>query len=294
MEVANMHKALGRGLESLLSVSSAPAVSTGGEAVVNLPVGVIKPNRYQSRVEFNEHKLKELAESIRLHGLAQPLIVTPSTVPGEYELIAGERRLRASRLAGLNDVPVIVRQADDKQRFHLSLIENLQREDLNPIEEGRAYARLSKEFDATQEDLARTLGKDRSVVANSMRLLNLPKDIQDAIVSGLISSGHGRILAGISDESKLKTLADKIIREKLTVRETEKIVADWKTVLNGVKKKVKRQDAELVSLSEDLQRRFGTKVRISGNPSKGKIEIHYFTLKDLERIASILRARKHQ
>jgi len=289
-----MHKALGRGLESLLSVSSAPAVVAGGEAIVNVPVGMIKPNRYQARVEFNEHKLKELAESIRLHGLAQPLIVTPSVVPGEYELIAGERRLRASKLAGLIEVPTIVRQADDKQRFHLSLIENLQREDLNPIEEGRAYARLSKEFDVTQEDLARALGKDRSVVANSMRLLNLPQDIQDAISGGLISSGHGRILAGISDEGKLKTLADKIIREKLSVRETEKIVSDWKTVLHGVKKKISKQDAELVTLSEDLQRRFGTKVRISGKPSKGKIEIHYFTLKDLERIVSILKAKKHK
>ena len=290
-----MHKALGRGLESLLSVSSAPPTEgRGGEAVLNVPVGLIKPNRYQARVEFNEHKLKELSESIRLHGLAQPLIVTPSVVPGEYELIAGERRLRATKLAGLNEVPVIVRQADDKQRFHLSLIENLQREDLNPIEEGRAYARLSKEFGATQEELAAALGKDRSVVANSMRLLNLPEDIQDAIACGLISSGHGRILAGISDEGKLKTLADKIVREKLTVREVEKIVADWKTVLHGAKKKLRKQDAELVELSEDLQRRFGTKVRITGKPSKGKIEIHYFSLKDLERIVGVLRAKKHK
>lgn len=289
-----MHKALGRGLESLLSVSSAPVVVSGGEAVVNIPVGMIKPNRYQARVEFNADKLNELADSIRLHGLAQPLVVTPSVVPGEYELIAGERRLRASKLAGLSEVPAIVRQADDKQRFHLSLIENIQRENLNPIEEGKAYARLSKEFDVTQEDLAKALGKDRSVVANCMRLLNLPQDIQDAIAGGFMSAGHGRILAGITDEGKLKSLADKIINEKLTVRETEKIVADWKTVLHGVKKKLKKQDAELLNLSEDLQRRFGTKVRISGKPSKGRIEIHFFTLKDLERIVSILRAKKHK
>lgn len=288
-----MHKALGRGLESLLSVSTAPAPSSG-ESVISVPVHQIKPNRYQPRAEFNEHKLNELAESIRHHGLAQPLIVTPSVVPGEYELIAGERRLRASKLAGLKDVPAIVRQADDKQRFQLSLIENLQRENLNPIEEARAYDRLSKEFGATQEELAKAMGKDRSVVANSMRLLHLPKDIQDAIASGHMTAGHGRILAGITDEGKLKSLAEKIIHEKLTVREVEKIVADWKTVLHGVKKKLRKQDAELISLAEDLQRRFGTKVKISGRPSKGKIEIHYFTLKDLERIVAALKGKKQK
>ena len=289
-----MHKALGRGLESLLSVSSAPPAAARGETVLSVPVNQIKPNRYQPRVEFNKDKLNELADSIRSHGLAQPLIVTPSVVPGEYELITGERRLRASKIAGFKEVPVIVRQADERQRFQLSLVENLQREDLNPIEEARAYARLSKEFNATQEELAKALGKDRSVVANSMRLLNLPGEIQDAIISGLISAGHGRILAGISDENKLKTLADKIIHEKLTVREVEKLVADWKTILRGAKKRIRKQDAELISLSEDLQRRFGTKVRINGRPGKGKIEIHYFSLKELERIAGLLKGGRHK
>ncbi|MFH1367485.1 MAG: ParB/RepB/Spo0J family partition protein [Elusimicrobiota bacterium] len=287
-----MHKALGRGLESLLSVSSTPPATAVGEAVTSVPVSQIKPNRYQARVEFNEKKLKELSESIKRHGLAQPLLVTTSVVPGEYELIAGERRLRASKMAGIKEVPVIVRQADEKQRFQLSLIENLQREDLNPIEEARAYSRLSKDFHATQEELAEALGKDRSVVANSMRLLHLPQDIQDAIAEGLISSGHGRILAGITDEGKVKSLAEKIIKEKLTVREVEKIVSDWKSVLSGSKKKVRKQDAELISLGEDLQRRFGTKVKISGRPSKGKIEIHYFSLKELERIVAALRGKK--
>lgn len=288
-----MHKALGRGLESLLSVSTAP-VPTAGESITSVPVGQIKPNRYQPRVEFNQEKLQELSESIKFHGLAQPLIVTTSVVPGEYELIAGERRLRASKLAGLKEIPVIIRQADDKQRFHLSLIENIQRENLNPIEEARAYSRLSKEFNATQEDLALALGKDRSVVANCMRLLNLPQDIQDAIAQGHISAGHGRILAGITDEDKVKTLAYKIIKEKLTVREIEKIVADWKQVLSGVKKKIKKHDAELLSLAEDLQRRFGTKVKIAGKPSKGKIEIHYYSLKDLERVVGVLKGKKHK
>lgn len=290
-----MHKALGRGLESLLSVSAAPVAAPGaGESIVTVAVSQIKPNRYQPRVEFNKEQLQELSESIKNHGLAQPLIVTTTVVPGEYELIAGERRLRACKLAGLGEVPVIVRSADDKQRFHLSLVENIQRADLNPIEEARAYSRLSKEFNATQEDIAKALGKDRSVVANSMRLLHLPEDIQEAIGQGLISSGHGRILAGITDEGKVKSLAHKIINERLTVRETEKIVGDWKAVVQGMKKRVKKIDAELQSLAEDLQRRFGTKIKIAGKPSKGRIEIHYYSLKELERIVAALRAKKHK
>lgn len=286
-----MHKALGRGLESLLSVPGGAAV-TAGDAVSKIAIDRIKPNRYQPRVEFNEQKLNELAESIRQHGLAQPLLLCPSVIPGEYELIAGERRLRACKMAGLKEIPAVIRQADDKQKFQLSLIENLQREDLNPIEESRAYERLSREFTITQEELANIIGKDRSVIANSMRLLNLPQDIQDAIAEGLISSGHGRILAGIADPSKIKSLAEKIINERLTVREIEKIVGDWKSVVGSGKKKVKKHYAELVELSEELQRRLGTKVRIAGRPAKGRIEIHYFSLKELERIAGILKNKR--
>lgn len=287
-----MHKALGRGLESLISVSTPQVSIAGAEQVINIAPEKIKPNRYQPRTQFNELKIKELSDSIRNHGLAQPLIVTSSVVPGEYELIAGERRLRACKLAGLKEIPCIIRQANDKERFQLSLIENIQRENLNAIEEAKAYKRLNDEFDLTQENLAQIMGKDRSVVANSLRLLSLPEDIQDSISSGLLSPGHGRMLAGIEDENKIKDLAGKIITEKLTVREIEKIVADWKSVLGTVKKKLKKQDAEILKLSEDLQRRFGTKVSIAGNHKKGKIEIHYFSLKELERIVSIFKAKK--
>lgn len=286
-----MHKALGRGLESLLQTSTAP-VTTTGEAVTMLPLDKIKPNRFQARVHFDETKLKELSESIKNHGLAQPLLVAPSAVPGEFELIAGERRWRASQLAGLKEVAAIVRQANDKERFQLSLIENIQRENLNAIEEAKAYKRLGEEFNLTQEELARVLGKDRSVVANLTRLLNLSQDIQDAIAQGIISSGHGKILAGLEDENKQKQLADRILKEKLTVRDVEKIVADWKSVIAGAKKKVSKTEAELLALAEELQRKFGTKVKISGKPQKGKIEILYFSLKELERIAGLLRGKK--
>ena len=285
-----MHKALGRGLESLLQVSSAP-LKTAGETIINLPLDRIKPNRNQARKVFDETKLQELSESIKNHGLAQPLLVTPSVIPGEYELIAGERRWRASQLAGLKEAAVIVKRVSEKEKFELSLIENIQRENLNAIEEAKAYSRLAEEYNLTQEELARILGKDRSVVANCMRLLNLPQDIQDAISSGAMSLGHGRILAGIEDDNKLKSLSERIIREKLTVREIEKIVADWKSVSSEVKKKIKKQEAELIQLAEDFQRRLGTKVTISGKVKKGKIEIHYYSLIELERIAAFLRGK---
>ncbi len=286
-----MHKALGRGLESLIP-ASAPTASAGGEATTAIALDKIKPNRYQPRSTFDESKLKELSESIKQHGLAQPLLVAPSAVPGEYELIAGERRWRACRMAGLKDVAAVIRQASDKERFQLALIENIQREDLNPIEEAKAYKRLSDEFSLTQESMSQVVGKERSVIANSVRLLNLPQDIQDSISMGALSPGHGRILAGLDDSTKLKTLAARIIQEKLTVRDVEKIVADWKSVLSDVKKKVKKQDMELVKLGEEFQRKFGTKVKIVGKPSKGRIEIHYFSLKELERIVASLKGKK--
>jgi ParB family chromosome partitioning protein len=286
-----MHKALGRGLESLLQSSTVSAPASG-EAVNMIALDKIKPNRYQARVHFDETRLQELAESIKNHGLAQPLLIAPSAVPGEYELIAGERRWRASQMAGLKEVAAIVRQANDKERFQLSLIENIQRENLNAIEEAKAYKRLSDEFALTQEDLAKVLGKDRSVVANLMRLLHLPQEIQDAIAQGIISSGHGKILAGIDDSDKQQQLTARILKEKLTVREVEKIVADWKSVIAGTEKKTKKTEAELLVLGEELQRKFGTKVKLVGKPQKGRIEIHYFSLKELERIATLLKGKK--
>lgn len=286
-----MHKALGRGLESLIP-QSIKAVQKG-EAVNTISLDKIKPSKYQSRTDFNEDKLKELAQSIKQHGLAQPLLVSPSIIPGEYELIAGERRWRASRMAGLKEVPAIVKQADDVERFELSLIENIQRENLNSIEEAKAYQRLVDEFGHTQEALAKGLGKDRSVIANTLRLLNLPEDIQEAISAGIMSAGHGRALAGIEDEKKQKLLLERILKEKLTVREIEAIVAQWKAGAGiGSKKKTKKQETELLNLAEELQRKFGTKVKIAGRSSKGRIEIHYYSLKELERIAAALKGKK--
>ncbi|MCX5777720.1 MAG: ParB/RepB/Spo0J family partition protein [Elusimicrobia bacterium] len=282
-----MHKALGRGLESLIQPSS-PAKGDAKNSVMTIAVDKIKPNKFQPRKVFNDEKLRELAESIKHHGLAQPIIVAPSMIPGEFELIAGERRWRATKLAGLKEVTAVIRHASEKERFHLALIENIQREDLNPIEEARAYKRLHDEFHHTQEELAKVLGKDRAVIANSLRLLQLSEDVQDAISQGLMSAGHGRMLAGIDNTDTQKELALRILVEKLTVRDIEGIVAGIKNGVRPAVRKQKKPEAELVRLAEELQRQLGTKVKIVGKSTKGKIEIHYFSLKDLERLNEVL------
>jgi ParB family chromosome partitioning protein len=290
-----MHKALGRGLDSLIPAAVTTADrQTAQEAVSAIAIDKIKPNKYQPRTNFNETKLKELAESIKQHGLAQPLLVAPSIIPGEYELIAGERRWRACRIAGLKEVAVVIRTVNDKERLQLAIIENIQRENLNPIEEGNAYKRLAEEFNHTQEELAGILGKDRSVIANTLRLLHLPDEIKEAISEGIISAGHGRILAGIDDTAQQKSLAKRILVEKLTVREIEKLVSEWKSgIIQATgKKAAKKQSAEIMQLTEELQRQLGTKIKMTGKPNKGKIEIFFYSLKELERIVAFLKTRK--
>jgi ParB family chromosome partitioning protein len=278
-------KVLGRGLESL--IPSLGQNKNVEDTVVKIPLNKIKPNRFQPRTKFKEQKLKELADSIKKHGLAQPILVTESIVPGEYEIIAGERRYRASKLIGSKDIKAIVKQsADDKHRLVLALIENLQRENLDPIEEAKAFKRLVEEFSHTHEKIAEVIGKERSVISNTLRLLSLPKDIQMLISEGKISSGHGRMLAGIEDVDKIKLTAGKILNEKLSVRALEKMVSNFKI---GKKKiKEKKQEVELTNLKEEIQRKFGTKANIVGNSKKGKIELYYYSLDDLERIVKDL------
>ncbi|MCX5782766.1 MAG: ParB/RepB/Spo0J family partition protein [Elusimicrobia bacterium] len=283
-----VHKALGRGLGSLIPGAEKGAARSFLEQGIKIHIDRIKPNRNQPRERFDETKLRELSESIEKHGLAQPILVTPSKIPGEYELIAGERRLRACRMAGLKEVWSVVRNTPEDKRFQLSLIENIQRENLNPIEEGKAYKKLMDDFDHTQEELSKLVAKDRAVIANTLRLLNLPEDIQESIAEGLISAGHGRMLAGISDEEKQKHLAEKIVKEKLTVREIERLIAEWKAGKIKGSRKSRKAEPELKYLAEELQRKLGTKINISGTSKKGKIGIHYYSLEELERITKIL------
>jgi len=282
-------KALGRGLEALIPLSSANKALTD-ERVIAIPLDKIRPNRFQPRGKFDEKKLQELAESIKRYGLTQPILVSESVVPGEYEIIAGERRYRASRLAGNRDIKAIVKQsASDKQRFDLSLIENLQREDLNPIEEAEAFKRLTEEFGHTHEQIAEIVGRERSVISNAMRLLSLPEDIQLLIAEGKISAGHGKILAGIEDENQLRKIVSKILNEKLSVRAVEKIASDdIKYEKKSAGQKEQKQETELINLGEEIQRKLGTKVNVSGTLRKGRIEIYYYSSEDLDRITKEL------
>jgi len=281
---------LGRGLEAILSPLTAGTNSQNTENIINIAIDKIKPNKYQPRLVFNEEKLKDLAESIKQKGLIEPIMVVQSVVPGEYELIAGERRLRASKLAGLTEIKAIVNKAaSDKDKLDLALIENLQREDLNPIEEAKAYKLYSDKYKYTQEEISKIVNKNRAVIANTLRLLNLAEDIQDLISSGKISSGHGRMLASLDNKQDVEALAKKIIDENLTVRQVENIVSEIKTKVPKKHKNQKQQNVEITNLVEELQRLFGTKVKITGNGKKGKIILDYCNLEDLERITNSLK-----
>ena len=229
------HKALGRGLDALLGargdrpLPTAPgAAIPGGPEIREIPVDKIKPNRHQPRTQFNNEAIEELAQSIKTHGLAQALLVTETNVPGEYELVAGERRLRASKLAGLTVVPCVVRKFSSRERFEVALVENIQREDLNALEEAVALDGLMREYNLTQEQVANAIGKSRSTVANTLRLLRLHEDVQTAVREGRISEGHAKALAGLADHAEQLRLFDKIILGDLTVRDVEALVAGEK------------------------------------------------------------------
>jgi len=286
-----MHKALGRGLDALLKPPVAAPV--GGEVVAKLPVDKIRPNRYQPRSYFAEEALQELAESIKTHGLAQPLLVSASPIPGEYELVAGERRLRAAKLAGLHEIPCVVRSVNERERGELSLIENIQREDLNPMEEAEALKKLMDEFGLTQEEMARTLGRSRPAVANKLRLIDLPEDLKGAVRDGALSEGHARTLLGIGDPDKQSEIGHKAIREKLTVRDLEKMTLDWQSAFEGGHAKApRRKNPEVRRLEEDLQRALGRKVEVQSRGKKGWLRIAFYSLDDLDVLLRQLQTKK--
>ena len=281
-----MTKGLGRGLGSLIPNINRSTYAEARGPVVEVPVDKILPNRYQPRQEFGESKLQELANSIRQHGVAQPIVIAPGSIAGEYELIAGERRWRAAQIAGLKTIPAIVRTVKENERFELSLIENIQRDDLNPLEIASAIYRLLSEFDLTQEEVAQRLGKSRSAVANLLRLLTLPEEIQEMLRRGVISEGHARALAGLEDVQRQKSLARKILSQRLTVREIEQIIQQAKKIHRPTKKS--SPEPELQRAAEQIQQKLGTRVRITGRPHTGRIEIYYYTLSELERLIKIL------
>jgi ParB family transcriptional regulator, chromosome partitioning protein len=271
------HKALGRGLNALFSTSS-PVIATGGALAVEdhpnlvkkISVDKIKPNRHQPRRQFDEETLRELADSIRIHGVQQPLIVTQSPVDGEYELVAGERRLRASKLAGEETVPCLIKKMTNRERFEVALVENIQRQDLNAYEEALALDGLMREFHLTQEEVAEAIGKSRSSVANILRLLKLHSNVQAALRSGIISEGHAKCLAGLSEHSEQLRWLDHVVNKKLSVRELEALLSDEKTSnkVYVIKPEAAAKPLEVQGFEEGFQRYLARRVNIQSRGEK--------------------------
>lgn len=246
----------------------------------------IMPNANQPRKTFNEEKIEELAASIREHGIIQPIVVRKKS--RGYEIVAGERRWRAAIKAELSQVPCLIRNLDDEQNMLIAIIENMQREDLNPIEEAEGLRQMTETFGMTQEQVSRSVGKSRPYITNSMRLLKLPEYIRESIADGRISAGHGRTLIAASDEDMRRSIWEKMIKEGLSVREAEKLAAGSP----GAKKRKpasKRKNPDVVRVEEDLKDIFGTKVSINAAGKKGKIEIEYYSGEELNRLIELLK-----
>ena len=287
--------ALGKGLGALINqrVASPTPVPELGERVQLLKLDQIIPTPLQPRSEFRGEKLKELVDSIREHGIIQPLIVRQRL--DKYELIAGERRWRAAREVGLLDAPAIVRTATDQEVLELALIENLQREDLNPIEEALAFARLAREFGLRQEDIAQKVGKSRAAVANCMRLLELHPEIQSWLAHDRISVGHAKVLLSVKEPEEQRIIADMVIRQSLTVRATEKLVASH-FAKQGTEKPTRAGGngsrpglaPQFLNVQNRLQQRFATHLTLQHHDKRGRIEIEYYGKDDLQRILELL------
>ncbi|MCL2043895.1 MAG: ParB/RepB/Spo0J family partition protein [Treponema sp.] len=283
---------LGRGLDVLIPVNDFDEVQKG--TVAQLAIDRFAPNPDQPRKYFDEAELKELADSIAVHGIIQPVIAADAQ-DGSYIIIAGERRIRAARLAGLSEVPVIIREYTDQKRMEISLIENIQRTDLNPIEEASAYKNLMDFARLSQEELAARVGKNRSTVTNALRLLKLPADMQKSLENRSITSGHGRALLSVADKKLREQLFRDITAKGLSVREAEERVSALNTNRGAstsvVEKKTPlpaKRPVEITEMEEKFIEKLGTKVTIDGGLEKGKIHIEYFSMDDLERLYEIL------
>lgn len=291
--MSNRKRGLGRGLSALLGDN---IEQTANREVLEIDLNDIYPNENQPRLNFNKDKIEELSSSIKENGLIQPIVVRKGKKE-KYEIIAGERRYRASKLAKLKTIQAIVMDIDKETSARLALIENIQREDLNPIEEALGYKSIIDEFKITQEELSTSIGKSRSYISNSMRLLNLDKEVIDLIERGEISTGHGKALLGLKTKREQKNLAEKIIANSLSVRETENLVKDKKDTKkkNTTKEKVKKSDEGInneefyfENIREELMSTLGTKVEIKEYSNLGKIEIDYYGDDDLKRIIDII------
>lgn len=273
-------KGLGKGLGALIDEGT----TNDDKGIMELKINEIEPNKGQPRKYFDDDKLSQLAESIKQHGIVQPIIV--KNEDGVYRIVAGERRWRAARLAGLTKVPVLLKELSNKQVMEIALIENIQREDLNPIEEAEAFEKLIKDYNMTQDEVANVVGKSRSAIANTIRLLHLNNTIKEYLINGLLSSGHARALLSIDDEKIQEKVAEEIKNNGLNVRDTEKLVKKYLTNKKG--KKEKSRNENFNAIEERLKDILGTKVQILEKNKKGKIMIEYYSLEELDRIVEMV------
>jgi ParB family chromosome partitioning protein len=294
-----MRSALGKGLDALISEDTVASLESDRTVVkdltpTSLPINKITPNPNQPRRQFSSEAMDELAASIKERGVLQPILVTP-TSDGTYEIIAGERRWRAAQKAGLTEVPVLIKTGSETDRFEIALVENIQREDLNPIEQAKAYSRLQNEFHLTQEAIAQAIGKDRAVVANTLRLLNLSEDMQQTLSEGKISAGHGRALAALEDPAARDALFKRILTEDLPVRAVEHAVRAQKKV--PVREHLRSagyesKPAEVKAIEEDLQRVLARKVELQtsgASAQKGWLKLEFYSLDDLDHLIEQLK-----
>ncbi len=291
-------RALGKGLDALIPTYDTRYESEGvedgnhlaTESILNIKLNDIDPNPNQPRKDFDRDGIEELAVSIKNHGVIQPIIVRKTGK--RYMIIAGERRWRAAKLAGLTHIPAIVRDLDERQMYMITLVENIQREDLDPIEEAKGIKKLMDEYDLTQEEIANEVGKSRSAIANTMRLLKLPNWVQNLIKEGAIAPGHGRALLALNDKEDIREVVDRVIERELNVRETERLVK----ALNNEKKTntqtSNQKPTYIIDIESTLEECLGTKVNINPGKKKGVIQIEYYNNDDLERIMDTITKSK--
>lgn len=289
--MATRKRGLGKGLSALIPddpIDEILNIEDEKESIVKIDISLIRPNKNQPRKEFDEKSLLELSQSIKDYGIIQPIIVR--RLDEGYEIVAGERRWRASRKAGMKEIPCIIKDLEELDSVKIALIENLQREDLNPVEEARAFKELMGFYELTQKDLAKIVGKSRSYIANTIRLLKLDKNTINYIEEGTISSGHGRALVSIDNKKEREKIAKEIIDEKLNVRDTEEKIKKVKNIEEKEKSNQNTfsKDPIISDIEEKLMGHFGTKVQISEGRNKGKIEIEYYSDEDLNRLLEIL------
>jgi len=283
---------LGRGLDALLADEPSDEEEASGSGAQAVPLDMIQPGAFQPRQHMDETALQELAESVRTQGIVQPIVVRITEEGGDYELIAGERRWRAAQLAGLETIPAMVRDLSDDQALEIALIENIQREELTPVEEARAFERLTKEFGLTHDALAEAVGRKRATISNTLRLLRLPQEVQKALEEGDLRMGHARALLSLEGDDRLGEVAHEVVKKGLSVRATEDRVRNA-TKESGQgqaagKPAPNRKDPDVERLEQDLGERLGAKVRITQRQNRGRVEIEYASLEELEGIVAKL------